>query len=114
MLETANFDPFLRAVLEEELPMSSMDLSLRDKTTLWVLLYRMLGKLTDEERQVVMKFYGLYGNQFYSESDIAKALQLMTVDVKLVRQQAMNKLRSDFQEILMIHELLFAFPHSHE
>ena len=95
MLTTANFDPFLQAVLQSDVPVASLCLSSRDKTTLWVLIYRMLLDLTDEECAAVKHRYGLYSNEVHECSSE-------------VLQGAMVKLRSEFH-LMYLRELLDGF-----
>ena len=84
---------------------SLLDITADDDEDLSVVLHKNMNKqllldyiniLTKREREIIIKRYGLYGSEEYTQKDIAKMMKISRSYVSRIEKRALSKLFKQF------------------
>ena len=62
------------------------------------LLYKYLGLLTPREKEIIIKRYGLYNTQEYTQKEIAKSMKISRSYVSRIEKRALSKVLREFMK----------------
>ena len=69
------------------------DIDLKDKV---LLLYEYVNILTEREKQIIIKRYGLYNTKIYTQKEIAKEFNISRSYVSRIEKRALTKILREF------------------
>lgn len=83
--------------LIDVLPSNEEDLTTQILNNIDVeLLHKHLGALNEREKDIIIKRYGLYNKEIYTQKDIAKLLNISRSYVSRIEKRALSKLYKEF------------------
>ena len=64
----------------------------------FMMLYQYIGILSEREKEIIIKRYGLYNTEEYTQKEIAKALNISRSYVSRIEKRALSKILREFMK----------------